>query len=241
MIWRSSQSLRGLPGTSQVSSKGIALKICFGPFILDLDTRQLTQENREIHLAPKAFELLTMLVLDRPKVLSKAVLQDRLWPGTFVAEANLSNLVAEIREALGDDAHAPQFIRTSHGFGYAFCGNATTAQESRDTPPDRPTCWLECDRRRLPLTVGEHVIGRDPDVEVRLDSSTVSRRHARIVVTAEGAVLEDFGSKNGTFCGDERVTAPVQLADGDTIRIGSLVVTFHALMMSTDTQALPAR
>jgi hypothetical protein len=157
-----------------------------------------------------------------------------------VAEANLSNLVAEIREALGDDAHAPQFIRTSHGFGYAFCGNATTAKEFLETPADRPTCWLEFDRRRLPLTVGEHVIGRDPDVEVRLDSSTVSRRHARIVVTADGAVLEDFGSKNGTFCGDERVTAPVALADGDTIRIGSLVVTYHALMMSTDTQTLPS-
>ena len=217
------------------------MKIRFGAFTLDHDTRQLTQEQREIHLAPKAFELLTMLVLDRPKVLSKAVLQDRLWPGTFVAEANLSNLVAEIREALGDDAHAPQFIRTSHGFGYAFCGNATTAQESHDTLTDRPTCWLEYDRQRLPLTVGEHVIGRDPDVEVRLDSSTVSRRHARVVVTADGAVLEDFGSKNGTFCGDQRVTAPVQLADGDTIRIGSLVLTFHVLMMSTDTQALPAR
>jgi DNA-binding winged helix-turn-helix (wHTH) protein len=242
MIWRSNQSLRGLPGTSQVSSKGIVLKICFGPFILDLDTRQLTQENREIHLAPKAFELLTMLVLDRPKVLSKAVLQDRLWPGTFVAEANLSNLVAEIREALGDDAHAPTFVRTSHGFGYAFSGNATTSQESRDASPDRPSCWLEWDRRRFPLAEGEHVIGRDPDVEVRLDSSTVSRRHARIIVTAEGAALEDFDSKNGTFCGDARVAAPVQLADGDVIRIGSLVVTFHVRSrMSTDTQAQPGQ
>ena len=50
----------------------------------------------------------------------------RLWPETFVAEANLSNLVAEIREALGDRARAPLFVRTAHGFGYAFCGEATT-------------------------------------------------------------------------------------------------------------------
>ena len=62
---------------------------------------------------------------------------------------------------------------------------------------------------------------------MRLDASTVSRRHARLVVTAEGTVLEDFGSKNGTFRGSERITAPVQLADGDAIRIGSLLVTFH--------------
>ena len=217
------------------------MKIRFGPFTLDLDTRQLTQGSREIHLAPKAFELLVTLASDRPKVLSKAVLQQRLWPETFVAEANLSNLVAEIREALGDQARAPWWIRTAHGFGYAFCGDATTLPGPRETGSDRPSCWLEWGRRRFPLSVGEHVIGRDPDVEVRLDASTVSRRHARLVVTAEGTVLEDFGSKNGTFRGSERVTSPVQLADGDAIRIGSLLVTFHvrALLMSTDTQARP--
>ena len=117
------------------------MKIRFGPFTLDLDTRQLTRGRREIHLAPKAFELLVTLVLDRPKVLSKAVLQQRLWPETFVAEANLSNLVAEIREALGDRARAPLFVRTAHGFGYAFCGDATALPSA--TGPDRPSCWLE--------------------------------------------------------------------------------------------------
>ena len=213
------------------------MRIRFGSFVLDFDTRQLTEDNRQIHLTPKAFELLTMLVQDRPKVLSKAALQNRLWPDTFVAEANLSNLVAEIREALRDQAHAPTFIRTAHGFGYAFSGEATTFP---DTPSalERPSCWLEWDRLRFPLALGEHVIGRDPDVEVRLDDSTVSRRHARLVVTTEGTVLEDFGSKNGTFRGGERVTGPVRLADGDAIRIGSLLVTFRSrsLMMSTDTQ-----
>ena len=71
------------------------------------------------------------------------------------------------------------------------------------------------------------MIGRDPDVEIRLDASSVSRRHARLVVTADGAVLEDFGSKNGTFHHGARVTAPIQLADGDDIRIGALLVSFH--------------
>jgi len=214
------------------------VRIRFGPFVLDFDTRQLTEDNREIHLTPKAFDLLTMLLLERPKVLSKAVLQNRLWPDTFVAEANLSNLVAEIREALRDHAHAPTFIRTAHGFGYAFSGEATTLSDAGAVAHERPSCWLEWNRLRFPLSLGEHVIGRDPDVEVRLDDSTVSRRHARLVVTTEGTVLEDFGSKNGTFLGGERVTAPVRLADGDAIRIGSLLVTFRSrsLMMSTDTQ-----
>ena len=129
------------------------MTIRFGPFTLDLDTRQLTRGSREIHLAPKAFELLATLVLDRPKVLSKAVLQQRLWPETFVEEANLSNLVAEIREALGDRARAPLFVRTAHGFGYAFCGDATTGPD-REPVSARPSCWLEWDRRRFPLSVG---------------------------------------------------------------------------------------
>ena len=119
---------RGLP-------RGTVVRIRFGPFTLDLDTRQLTQDNREIHLTPKAFELLTMLVQDRPKVLSKAALQNRLWPDTFVAEANLSNLVAEIRGGARDRARAPTFIRTAHGFGYAFCGEATTLPETATGPP----------------------------------------------------------------------------------------------------------
>ena len=72
-----------------------------------------------------------MLAGARPKALSKKALQERLWPSTFVAEANLSNLVAEIRQALGDNARAPRFIRTVHRFGYAFCGEATTVRARR--------------------------------------------------------------------------------------------------------------
>jgi DNA-binding winged helix-turn-helix (wHTH) protein len=203
------------------------VRIQFGPFTLDLETRQLTRAGHGIHLEPKAFELLSVLVLERPKAVSKADLQARLWPGTFVAEANLSNLVAEIRAALNDSARAPTFVRTAHRFGYAFCGDAVSLTDADDTAPTRLWCGLEAKGRRFPLPTGEHVIGRDADVEIRFDTSTVSRRHARVVVTADAAVLEDCGSKNGTFRGDDRVTSPIALADGDTIRIGSVRLTFH--------------
>jgi DNA-binding winged helix-turn-helix (wHTH) protein len=220
-----------------VSARRAALQICFGPFTLDLDTRQLTRDGRELHLSPKAFELLAALVDERPKVLSKAVLQQRLWPDTFVAEANLSNLVAEIREALGDPPREPTYIRTAHRFGYAFCGEATIRLAPRAPHADRPGCWIEWGTKRFPLYPGEHVVGRDADVEIRLDASTVSRRHARLIVTERGTVLEDFGSKNGTYRGSDRVTEPIHLADGDEIRIGSQLVTFRMRTMgSTDTQ-----
>jgi DNA-binding winged helix-turn-helix (wHTH) protein len=203
------------------------VRIQFGPFTLDLETRQLTRAGHGIHLEPKAFELLSVLVLERPKAVSKADLQERLWPGTFVAEANLSNLVAEIRAALNDSARAPRFVRTAHRFGYAFCGDAVSLTGARDAAPTRLWCRLETNGRRFPLASGDHVIGRDADVEIRFDTSTVSRRHAHVVVTADAAVLEDCGSKNGTFRGNEQVTSPVALADGDTIRIGSVRLTFH--------------
>lgn len=213
------------------------MKICFSPFTLDLDTRQLTRAAAEVHLSPKAFELLTMLVTERPAVVSKADLQQRLWPDTFVAEANLSNLVTEIRRALADRARPPLYIRTAHGFGYAFCAEAATVAAPSLDVPAPPPCWLEWGRKRFPLSTGEHVVGRDADVEIRLDSSTVSRRHARFLVTDDVTVLQDFGSKNGTYRGNDRVTGPIQLADGDAIRIGSLLLTFrvHSRSGSTDT------
>ena len=214
------------------------MTIRFGPFTLNPDTRQLTRADAgEIHLSPKAFDLLVTLAQERPNVISKEALQQRLWPRTFVAEANLSNLVAEVREALGDQARQPQFIRTAHRFGYAFCGAATAVAAAREPVRERAPCWLEWGVQRFPLAPGEHVIGRDPEAAIRIDAATVSRCHARLVVTDAGAVLEDLGSKNGTFVGAERVTAPTPLADGDAIRIGSLLLGFHVRgAASTETQ-----
>ena len=210
-------------------------RVGFGSFILDDGAKRLFDGAREIHLAPKAFALLSALVAARPSVLSKADLQQQLWPDTFVAEANLSNLVAEIRAALGDRARAPRFIRTAHGFGYAFCGEAAVLR-SPATHQNQITCWLELGTKRFALAPGDNVVGRDPDVEIQLDSSTVSRRHARVVVRTDGATLEDAGSKNGTFLGEARVTSAVRLSDGDLIHVGSFVVAFRARGQAGTTQ-----
>lgn len=94
--------------------------VSFGSFVLDLDTRELRRGGEPVLLTPKAYQLLEVLVVNRPRALSKSALQERLWPDTFVLEKNLVNLVAEIREALGDDATKPRFVRTVPRFGYAF-------------------------------------------------------------------------------------------------------------------------
>jgi len=203
------------------------VRVRFASFVLDLDTRQLTRGSRPVQLSPKAFELLALLVADRPKVLARSVLQERLWPRTFVSDANLSNLIAELRAALRDSPRFPRFIRTAHGFGYAFCADATAA--GMETTGSDIRHWIEWNGRRFPLAAGEHIVGRDADASIRIDHSTVSRRHARLNVTARGTILEDVSSKNGTFRGEVRLTSPVQLVDGDAIRVGSVLMTFHAL------------
>ena len=69
----------------------------FGEFVLDSESRQLLRACEPRHISPKAFHLLEVLVSSRPRVWSKRELQDLLWPDTTVVEANLPNLVAEVR------------------------------------------------------------------------------------------------------------------------------------------------
>jgi pSer/pThr/pTyr-binding forkhead associated (FHA) protein len=61
------------------------------------------------------------------------------------------------------------------------------------------------------------------------DSSRVSRHHARIVVSDQEVIVEDMGSKNGTFVGDRRIDEPTSLADGDDLRFGDVRVVLRCL------------
>jgi pSer/pThr/pTyr-binding forkhead associated (FHA) protein len=72
------------------------------------------------------------------------------------------------------------------------------------------------------LRAGENIIGRGPEADVRFDAAGVSRRHARIVITGDDVVVEDAGSKNGTFVGGERINAPRRLAADDELAVGSV-------------------
>ena len=214
------------------------MRLCFGDLILDTGTRQLLRGGQELRLSPKAFELLTLLVDERPRAISKNELIERLWPDTYVAEANLPSLVAEIREVTGDSAEEPRFIRTIRRFGYAFCATATEDTVDRGSGAAPLGSWLMCEGRQIRLTDGENIIGREPEAGVWLDFFAVSRRHARIVISGDRAIVEDLGSKNGTVVRGERITGPVDLADGDEIRIGSVVLSFRMPMRPGSTVSL---
>jgi DNA-binding winged helix-turn-helix (wHTH) protein len=199
----------------------------FDDFSVDTRTRRLLSGDEEVHLSPKAFELLTLLVENRRQAMSKTDLQQKLWPSTYVAETNLAGLVVELRRALGDSADAPRYVRTMHRFGYWFIGAVAgdAAQDGAVKAPFR--YWLLWETRQIALEDGENVIGRAPDAAIWIDAPGVSRHHARILLEGREALLEDLGSKNGTYVRGRRVAAPSPLADGDQIRLGSVVVTFR--------------
>jgi len=200
----------------------------FGPFTIDSETRQLLRAGTEVHLSPKAFDLFCTLIESRPKVVEKETLHARIWPDTYVVDANLNVLVSEIRRAIGDNRQQPEFVRTVHGIGYAFCGTAVQV-EAAAAALEALVCWVAWAGRTSSLSEGENVIGRDPRCSVWLDAPGVSRRHASIRVDSatRRVTLEDLGSTNGTFLRRTSVRTEVALEDGDEIKVGTVVLTIR--------------
>ena len=213
----------------------------FGEFEFDPQSRELRSAGRSVALSPKAFALLDLLARSRPRALSRVEIREYLWPATFVSESNLNSLVAEIRRALGEDPRNPAWIRTVHGFGYAFSDPASPAGgiPSGESAPN-VRFRLLCQDREVALRDGENLLGRTDESTVWIDAPTISRRHARIVVSRGRATLEDLGSRNGTWLRGQRIDSPCPLEDGDEIRLGRVPVTFRRLhSVSTSVDSAP--
>ena len=212
----------------------------FRSFAVDEARRQILRDGRELHLTPKAFDMLLLLLDAAPRVVRKSELHDHLWPNGIVSDASLVGLVGEIRRVLGDQDPEARIIRSLPRVGYAFDAPVTAEASQPDEREDRTTIkrWLVWRARRVNLANGTNLIGRDPGSRMWLDYSTVSRRHAQIVVSDAGALLEDLGSKNGTRLRDTPVTHPTVLRDGDRIGVGRMIVTYResAAGLSTVTE-----
>jgi len=218
------------------------LTVRFADCRLDLDARRLFRARDEVHLTPKAFVLLQVLVESRPRALSKSELLQRVWPGVFVSEASLARVVNEVRSGVGDEGGDARIIRTIHGYGYAF-GAEAVADRSLAPPTGserRPVGWLTGGAKEFALWEGEQIAGRDPEADVRLESPKVSRQHARISIRGVLATIEDLGSKNGTFVRGQRIAAATRVEPGDAVRIGpfTLVYTLASAFGHTETQTL---
>jgi len=201
------------------------MRVHFGDCVFDSETRELIRAGRPAAVPPKAFQLLSVLIENRPKALSKDDLHRALWPDTFVEDTTLTSLVKELRAAIGEDGRSPVFVRTVASFGYAFSGEA---REVRRLRPVGFFCRVIGPDSQAGLVEGENVLGRGPESVLRVDDESVSRRHVRIRVEGDAAVLEDLGSRNGTYVCERCIEAPIALHDGDRIRLGSLELRFRA-------------
>ena len=193
----------------------------FDRFAFDSERRELLDGTAPVHLGPQAFRLLEVLIANHPRAISKQELYESIWQGTFVDESNLAGLINELRAALGDAARQPRFIRTVHGFGYAFCG------ELKGESAPQPAGSVVFRGREFPLRAGANILGRDPNAAVMIDDETVSRKHAVITIREDAATLEDLDSKNGTYIDSEKLSGSAQIQDGQTFVLGDASIVFR--------------
>jgi DNA-binding winged helix-turn-helix (wHTH) protein len=195
----------------------------FDEFELDEGRRELLRGGLPVHVSPKVLQLLQLLIDRAPNAVSKAEIYDRLWPSTFVSDVNIPSLVRELRTALGDDARKPRYVRTVHGFGYAFCVAPADAASS----PEPVMGIMTHGQRDLPLHRGDNILVRDRSLRCSIDDRSVSRRHAAITCTDDRVTIRDLDSKNGTLVEGAPVRGEVELHDGDRVRLGGVDLTFR--------------
>src|SRR5437763_3055704 len=166
--------------------------------------------------------LLETLIEQRPKAISQQELYDRLWPDSFVDKTSLHKVMHQLRKALDDDHQT--IIRTVYGFGFSFA--ATVIDEEPGRPSAR--CQIVIGDSEFDLREGENLVGREHDAAVRIEAPSISRRHARIIVTGEQATLEDLQSKNGTWIRGKRIHRG-ELNDGDSLLFGMVAAAFRVV------------
>lgn len=190
--------------------------------LVDVGARLVRREGIDVHLAPKAFDLLVMLVEHHPNAVSHEQLHAALWPGVHVSETSLAALVTQLRKALGDSSGDGRMIRTLHRVGYAFVGDAVIARPT--IAAAAPASRLIWRGESIELPAGTSVIGRDRGCAVQIDADSISRQHARVTVHGDEVAIEDLGSKNGVWVAGERISCRMVLTDGESFRLGSEIV-----------------
>jgi DNA-binding winged helix-turn-helix (wHTH) protein len=119
---------------------GATTDITFGRFRLDAAGERVWEGSRTLTLRPKAFAILRYLIAHPGELITKQELLEAVWPGTFIADGVLKESIRQLRDALGDDPAAPQYIETAHRRGYRFVGqiaSETTLRRRRtDFAPD---------------------------------------------------------------------------------------------------------
>jgi DNA-binding winged helix-turn-helix (wHTH) protein/tetratricopeptide (TPR) repeat protein len=100
----------------------------FDEFLVDPVRRLLTRQGETVSLTPKALSILLVLLEKQGQVVTKQEMIQKIWPNTFVTEANLTQNISSLRKALGERANARRYIVTVPGRGYSFAGEAVPVE-----------------------------------------------------------------------------------------------------------------
>jgi len=200
------------------------MRLHFRDCAFDPETRELLRSGEAVTISTKAFDLLSLLLAERPRPVSHARLRDRLWPDTHVTHTSLPRVVNEVRRAIGDSGRAGSLIRTVARFGYSFAG--AVREDAPGPAPGR--CALVGADRDHPLPEGRTRVGRGAACGVQIVSTEVSRVHAFVDLAGTSAVVVDNDSKNGTWVNGTRIGSPTRLEDGDEVVFGTARLLFRS-------------
>ena len=92
----------------------------FGDFVVDTDQKVLLRQDKALPLTPKLFETLLILVENSGRIVQKEQFMERLWPHTYVEEANLTSNIQQLRKSLGDNARQPHTLKPSRNGAIAL-------------------------------------------------------------------------------------------------------------------------
>lgn len=181
----------------------------FAEFTLDPGTRKLFRERDEIVLNDRAFEILLLLIDERPLVLSKDAIIDRVWKGLAVEDNSVERAIVNIRKALGDDAANAVFVKTVRGRGYHFVCDVTTDRERSVQAGTRNSSSYSNQRRssgagRLWLALSVVMLSA-------IIVGAWSKDRLIEFVTSDVIFREDFSGKD--------LDASKWMASGDTVRV----------------------
>ena len=213
----------------------------FGDFELDVAAFTLRREGTPVRLEKIPMEVLVLLVEHAGTLVARDSIHAALWGSDVFLDrdAAINTAMRKIRKALGEDADRPRFVETVVGKGYRFVG--PIVRETMDAERQVADYRLTRGTHAFALQNGDNLIGRDPDVHVFLDHPSVSRRHARISITAGRVTLEDLNSRNGTCVDGRGITSPTELHDGTIIGVGPITLTFVSLSGVASTRPMSGR
>jgi adenylate cyclase len=143
------------------NGKGHGPTYRFGAFRLDLAAFQLTRDDQVLALAPKSIDLLALFASQPTSLVTKDAILARLWPDIAVTDNALTQVVSELRQALGDDPSDPKYVQTVPRRGYRFIAEVTTS-----SPAASAAAASGHDRKRRAIAVSDfRNLTQDPDVE----------------------------------------------------------------------------